>query len=475
MAAHAPELRALWVDAFHDGIKTPRQIDELVAWAQDAGFNTLYVQVRRRGDAYYLRSLEPRSEDPDLQPGFDALQYLLDRAHAGRRPLQVHAWLTTLAIWNRRNSPPENPAHMFNRHGLEPEAGDTWLMLRDDGEAFAGEGNSGTYYLDPGHPGAARHTADVYLQLLRDYDVDGIQLDQARYFEGGNGDQRRWGYNPTSVRRFNDAMGQPADSVPPPDEPRWSAWRRDQVTALVRRIYVEARAIKPRANVSCAVIAWGAGPRTEADWQRSAAYSTVFQDWRSWLSEGILDYTVPMNYYREAVLSAAWLDAWMTFQQANRGKRGVVLGLGSYLQEPAGLAAQLDRARAVGALGIASYSYAVPLAGSFDTDADARRRALPVLRTAFGEDQGVPTLPWLDRPSTAHLGFDLGGREDAEITLVGPFGTRTLRSDAIGFLAATDLAPGRYQATVRSASSTMRPFDVDLDPGQSRVVRLALA
>ena len=69
-----PELRAVWVDAFHDGFKTPEQVDALVAWARDANLNALFVQVRRRGDAYYVKSFEPRSEDPDLVPGFDALQ-----------------------------------------------------------------------------------------------------------------------------------------------------------------------------------------------------------------------------------------------------------------------------------------------------------------------------------------------------------------------------------------------------------------
>src|SRR3954465_577706 len=80
-----PELRAVWVDAFHDGFKTPQQVDDLVAWARRANVNALFVQVRRRGDAYYLKSFEPRTEDPDLTPGFDALQYLLDKAHQGSR------------------------------------------------------------------------------------------------------------------------------------------------------------------------------------------------------------------------------------------------------------------------------------------------------------------------------------------------------------------------------------------------------
>jgi len=76
-ALDPPELRAVWVDAFHDGFKTAQQVDNLVAWARRANVNALFVQVRRRGDAYYLKSFEPRSEDPDLTPGFDELQYLL--------------------------------------------------------------------------------------------------------------------------------------------------------------------------------------------------------------------------------------------------------------------------------------------------------------------------------------------------------------------------------------------------------------
>src|SRR5260370_41150950 len=54
-----PELRAVWVDAFHDGFKTPAQVDDLLAWARSANLNAVFVQVRRRGDAYYVKSFEP--------------------------------------------------------------------------------------------------------------------------------------------------------------------------------------------------------------------------------------------------------------------------------------------------------------------------------------------------------------------------------------------------------------------------------
>jgi uncharacterized lipoprotein YddW (UPF0748 family) len=226
------------VDAFHPGIKTPEQVDELLGWARAANLNALFVQVRRRGDAYYRKSFEPRAEDPDLASDFDPLQYLIVRAHGGPRRLQVHAWLATLPIWFQRDTPPQAVNHPFNVRGLNATTQDTWLMVRDDGVAWAGAGASGTYYVDPGNPEVQRYTTDVYLNVLRNYDVDGIHLDQVRYYEG---EPLRWGYNPTSVGRFNVRFGRDLGEQPAPNDPDWIAWRRDQVTALVRRIYLDGR------------------------------------------------------------------------------------------------------------------------------------------------------------------------------------------------------------------------------------------
>jgi len=389
-ALDPPELRAVWVDAFHDGFKTPAQVDDLVAWARAANLNALFVQVRRRGDAYYLKSIEPRSEDPGLAPGFDALQYLIDRAHQGPRRLQVHAWLATLPIWGERDMPPTSPGHAFNLRGPTADLALTWLMYRDDGEAWAGTESSGIYYLDPGNPEARDFTTEVYLNLLRNYDVDGIHMDQVRYYEG---DALRWGYNPTSVAIFNGTFGRDPESVPAPADPQWVAWRRDQVTALVRSIYTRAKSLKPNVAVTAAVVTWGKGPRTADDWESQPAYASVLQDWRSWLRQGIVDYLLPMDYYREAGLQAGWFDTWTRWEVTNAGNRGVVLGLGTYLNSADGALAQLGRARALGALGVAFYSYAVPTADLENASADERQAFAAQLRSVFARPAPVPDLP----------------------------------------------------------------------------------
>ena len=288
-----PELRAVWVDAFHDGFKTAEQVDALVAWARDANLNALFVQVRRRGDAYYVKSFEPRSEDPGLAPGFDALQYLSDRAYTTHANVcrSTPGW-PRCPIWGERDTPPLAANHPFNLRGPSARSNDTWLMYRDDGAAWAGTATSGIYYLDPGNPEVQSYTTLVYTSLLRNYDVDGIHLDQVRYYEG---DALRWGYNPASV-----AQRRPRPS---------SQWRRQSTVDCVAPRPVTALSsaastcsegeIKPNVAVTAAVVAWGKGPQTPDDWERQAPF-VILPGLARVAPRGDRRLPVPMDYYREA-------------------------------------------------------------------------------------------------------------------------------------------------------------------------------
>ncbi|HEY5033708.1 MAG TPA: hypothetical protein VIJ30_01145, partial [Candidatus Dormibacteraeota bacterium] len=73
IALGPPQYRALWVDAFHDGMKSPWQVEKLVADAHRGNLNALVVQVRKRGDAYFNQADEPRATDIQGPPEFDPL------------------------------------------------------------------------------------------------------------------------------------------------------------------------------------------------------------------------------------------------------------------------------------------------------------------------------------------------------------------------------------------------------------------
>lgn len=238
----APEYRALWVDAFHDGIKSPTQVGRLVADAQRANLNALFVQVRKRGDAYFNRSDEPRATDIVGPPDFDPLAYLIRLTHAARPRIEVHAWVNTFFTG-------ESSA-VFVRHGAD------WGNRTSDGQTAG--------YLDPGVPEVQIYLHRVVMDLVRNYGVDGIHLDFVRY------PGAEWGYSLPAVRLFMAETG--AASPPDAADPRWQAWRRARVTGFVRDLHHDLHLEKPLAKLSGALICFGGGPASDADWIRTSAY-----------------------------------------------------------------------------------------------------------------------------------------------------------------------------------------------------------
>lgn len=351
--AEVGELRGIWVDAYGPGFKTPEEIETLVADAAAMNLNALFVQVVRRGDCYCVHSTLPRAEDPALAPGFDPLELLIREAHAAG--LQVHAWVVTLALWGA-DAAPRDPAHPYHRHG-PPAAGDArWLTVRYDGVTRPEK----DVYLDPGHPAVHDYLAGVVRSLAENYDLDGVSVDRLRYPDFNLGASPSWGYNETSLARFAAETG--AAVPPPPSDPLWTAWRREQVSALMRRLFEEVKAVDPSLWVSAATIAYGAPPEDETDFASSHAYSVVLQDWAGWGREGFLDLNLPMNYKQaDRPEAAAWFDAWNALAPRLVGEAETAIATGLYLNDLSGTVAQLESVQKTdGVIGWVGYSYRNP-------------------------------------------------------------------------------------------------------------------
>ena len=128
LAADSPvaaqgEYRGFWVDTFNTTLNNHSDVVAVVTNAKASKANALFVQVRRRGDAWYLQSLEPPPDFVPIAPGFDPLQDMINEAHANG--IEVHAFVIMSAIWNKNPNfapgptlgPPTNPNHVFNLHG----------------------------------------------------------------------------------------------------------------------------------------------------------------------------------------------------------------------------------------------------------------------------------------------------------------------------------------------------------------------
>ena len=289
------QFRAFWVDAFGDDLFDAPRIDAIVASTKAARLNAIVVQAVRRGDCFCNRASVPRTEQPGVAAfPFDPLQTLIDKAHA--QGIEVHAWVIATAFWRTGGAPatPASPAHAFNQHGPSATGYANWLMSRDDGQVQA----AADWLVDPGHPDAAQWIVNTATSIVANYAVDGINLDRIRYPDGNSQvGQPTWGYNPVAIARFQQAYGR--TDRPVASDPQWAQWRRDQITNIVRKVYIESFAIRPSVRVSADTITYGNGPQSQGGWTNSRAYKEMLQDWDGWMREGILDLNMPMNYKRD--------------------------------------------------------------------------------------------------------------------------------------------------------------------------------
>jgi uncharacterized lipoprotein YddW (UPF0748 family) len=466
------EFRAFWVDAFHAGIKSPAEIDQLIRDVRAAHANAVLVQVRRRGDAYFNHSIEPRAAELRKQPDFDPLAYLIEAAHAARPRIEVHAWLAAMPLATA-SAPPTAPEHVYHSHGPNAPGDEMWLSVAADGTLAVED----TLSLDPGHPAAAQHIVDVVLDLVRSYNVDGIHFDRIRYAG------QAFGYNPVSLARYAAVTG--SADVPAPAAPTWQDWRRDQLTALMRQIYLETIALKPKLKVSAATITWGDGPASEAEWRQGSAITGVFQDWPGWLAEGILDMAIPMNYDREAdARQKVWFGNWIEWEKNHRYGRHLVIGLGAYLNSAEDTAAQARRALAPSARGrcaqgVAFYSYAVTNkedAARVDFCRALTKDSLAGVRPLFATRVRPPLMAWKVRPATGYLkGFvrhpDGRPGDGVTVEISGPV-WRVLTVSGTGFYGAAGLPPGHYDITVTVFGQPLAAAEVIIRAGKVTTVDL---
>lgn len=452
--------RSYWVDAFNGGIYSPNQVEELVAAALDANANALIVQTARRYDCFCNRALYPRTDAGIAAAPYDPLDEVIEKAHEAG--LEVHAWVNVGTMWNSA-TPHSSPDHVFNAHGLTATGADRWLNKRVDGEELMGN----NAFIDPANPAAVDYIVEAIRSIVREYDVDGINLDYIRYPDyNSTTSHSDWGYSETSIARFQAATGR--TDLPEPVDQQFTDWRRSQITNLVRRIYLGIVDVDPAVRLSNDGITYGFGPQSVGGWEQTRTYAEVLQDWKGWLEEGIIDTVVAMNYKRDwNPDQARMFDEWNEVLADWQGDRQAVSGPALYLND---ISHSVDQARDVLApsaagntlAGWSGYSYAnvsrTATAGDAATK-DAERAGLAEALTTgpdapFATDASVPAMPWKEsRGNVAgSLVTDDGvALDQVEVTLT-PLTVAgepvTHVSDGSGWFGFVDLAPGRYLVQV---------------------------
>ena len=138
---------------------------------QKGNMNVVCLQVRSFCDAIYKSSYEPWAEcltgTRGQDPGYDPLAFAIEEAH--KRGLELHVWVNPLRATSSGTLPETDL--------LVQNAG-KWL-IKYNNSSFKGQ------IIDPGYPEARKYVIKVLMEIINNYDVDGILMDDYFYAYGG--------------------------------------------------------------------------------------------------------------------------------------------------------------------------------------------------------------------------------------------------------------------------------------------------
>ena len=319
------ELRGVW--AHYYGVP---DWEETVRTLHESGFNAVFPYMCSAGVAYYPSHLLPISEKAR------STDYLAAATRAGRQyGVEVHARMLVLEV-------------LFSDE-------QTKARLARQGRLMRTAAGKTLPWLCPTHPHNREQLVGVALEMVRNYPLQGLQLDYIRY------PHRDSCFCSRCQRQFVQDCGAkikqwPQDVITGAYQDQFARWRCQQLTSLVREIGQTAKSIAPDLAISAAVF---------PDWQ--SARERLGQDVAAWVEQDLVDFVCPMNYTADA----ARLSSWLQHQRRQvAGRVRLIAGLGPFsdacqFSGPRQLADQILIARTEGAAGFIVFNYNEQLAKDY--------------------------------------------------------------------------------------------------------------
>jgi uncharacterized lipoprotein YddW (UPF0748 family) len=143
------------------------------------------------------------------------------------------------------------------------------------------EGQHTRVWLNPFHPQVQQFILDLIAELMDNYPVDGLQLDDHFSLPV------EFGYDPYTIalyQREHNGQSPPTD----PQDAAWMRWRADKITQFVDRVFRVVKARRPQAVLSVSP--------NPAEF----AYRRHLQDWERWREIGYIEELIVQVYRQDA-------------------------------------------------------------------------------------------------------------------------------------------------------------------------------
>ena len=263
------ELRGVWLTNIDsDVLFSKNALTEAFNLLAECKFNTVYPTVWNEGYTLYPSLLMERFTGIKIDPipqlkDRDILQEMIPLAK--ERNMSVIPWFEFGFM-----VPPNSKIAELRPH---------WITCRQDGTKGYKESQVNQVWLNPFHPQVQQFILGLIIEVVKTYDIDGIQLDD--HF----GLPVDLGYDEFTIKLYQKETG---NATPPVDfkESNWVSWRAKKITEFLTRMFWIIKDYKPNCILSLSPNPY------------LYAYSQFLQDWKTWEQEGYLEELV-LQVYRE--------------------------------------------------------------------------------------------------------------------------------------------------------------------------------
>ncbi len=351
------EMRGVWVATVYniaiskqngnsvEDIQTyQKEFLEILDRMEEYGMNTLFFQVRPANDAFYQSNLNPWSKflvGEGVEPGWDPLRFMIEETH--KRGFRFYCWMNAFRVTTESyvtsgkalTAKFEDIVKM-KHEALNNLAKDNFARLHPE-YVVAGLYDE-KLILNPSEPMVQRFIVDTIMEIVENYDVDGLHFDDYFYLDGASSSNTENtcfvgynGYTKDGADILNDIPNYLEYQKNPSSYGREAFgdggiygmeaglnlgdFRRENINIMMRNIRQKIDAYNQRTKKRVEF-----GTKPAAVWRSNSEYCTpgssrcvengsntaegaystyndLYADSLKWVQEGLVDWVAPQVYY----------------------------------------------------------------------------------------------------------------------------------------------------------------------------------
>ena len=281
--AKPKELRGVWVASVSNidwpskpGLSVEKQKAEFISILNNVkswNMNAVFVQIKPESDAFYPSKYAPWSRyltgTQGVNPGYDPLKFMVEEAH--KRGIEFHAWF--------------NPYRLTATGGREKLSSESIGKKKPEWTVTYG----GKVYLNPGIPEVNNYVVNSIVEVVKNYDVDGVHMDDYFYPYKVKNEEYP---DSAQYQKYGKKFSNVGD------------WRRNNINTLIEKLHKEIK--KENPNVEFGISPFGVWRNDSTDPARGSAtkagvqnYDDLYADILLWMNNHWIDYVAPQIYWNQ--------------------------------------------------------------------------------------------------------------------------------------------------------------------------------